>query len=57
MKGEAAQHWPALVMVQVQEDPDPAGKMMHPYKVVTNYESMFSDLPQYPSHSYVPVNR
>ena len=25
------------------------------YKVVTNYDSMFSDLPQYPSHSYVPV--
>ena len=40
-------------MVQVQEEADP--KMLHPYKVVTNYESMFSDLPQYPSHSYVPV--
>ena len=39
-------------MVQVQDEADLA-KMMHPYKVVTNYDSMFSDLPQYPSHSYV----
>lgn len=39
------------VMVQV----DTCDKMPAAYKVVTNYDSMFSDLPQYPSHSYVPV--
>ena len=43
------------VMVHLQDETDLA-KMLHPYKVVTNYDSMFSDLPQYPSHSYVPVS-
>ena len=28
---------------------------MPAYKVVTNYDNMFSDHPAYPSHSYVPV--
>lgn len=40
-------------MVQVHTET--AADKMPAYKVVTNYDSMFSDLPQYPSHSYVPI--
>ena len=47
-------------MVQVQTldtDPDVAVSVdkMPAYKVVTNYDNMFSDHPGYPSHSYVEV--
>ena len=44
-----------MVQVHTYQDEDAAAAKMPAYKVVTNYDSMFSDLPQYPSHSYVPI--
>ena len=50
--------WQSLqVMVQVHTEglELQSNKMPAAYKVVTNFDSMFSDLPQHPSHSYVQV--